>query len=67
LCVISLPSAKERIHRVVTWENKSGSIHEELAGDVEEDKEEVYTSESKEEVNLRDRGLLLEVVENRVF
>jgi len=67
LSIISFSSAKKRIQRVITRENEPSGVHEKLTGDVEEDKEKVDTSQSKEEVNLRYRGLLLDVVENRVF
>lgn len=67
MCVISLAAGEQGLERVVGWEGKAGSVDEELAGDVEEDEEEVESAETEDDVDLGDAGLLLEVVEGWVL
>lgn len=63
LGVIDLAGAEESLERVVTGNDESSNVDEELSGNVEEDEEEVETSETKDHVDLGDRRLLLKVVE----
>lgn len=67
MCVISLAAGEQGLERVVGWEGKAGGVDEELAGDVEEDEEEVESAETEDDVDLGDAGLLLEVVEGWVL
>jgi hypothetical protein len=67
LSIICLARAEESFHRIVTWDEEAGKVHEELASNVEEDQEHIDGSESKKDVDLRDVRLLLEVVESRVL
>lgn len=66
LGVISLAAAEESFHGEVGWDRETGSVHEELACDIEEDQEEVQCAEAEDDIDLWDAGLLLEVVENGV-
>lgn len=63
LGVIDLAGAEESLERVVTGNDETSNVDEELSGDVEEDQEEVETGETKDHVDLGDRRLLLKVVE----
>lgn len=67
LLIIVLPGSEQRLERVVGWERKAGSVDEELAGDVEEDEEEVEGAEAEHEVDFGDARLLLELVEVRLL
>jgi hypothetical protein len=67
LGVVDLASAEQGIQGVVAGDNESGNVDEELAGNVEEDEEEVQASETENGVDLGYRGLLLKVVEGGVL
>jgi hypothetical protein len=67
LGVILLIVGEERLQRIVPRDDEPGGIDKELAGDVEEDQEEVDGDETEEGIDLRDRSLLLEVVEQRIL
>lgn len=53
--------------RVISRNQETGKVNQELAGNVEEDEEEVDSYETEDGVDLGDRGLSLEVVEKRVL
>ena len=55
------------MQRVVAGDDKAGNVDKELAGNVEEDQEEVEAGETKDGVDLGNRGLLLKVVEGGVL
>lgn len=67
LSVVDFAGAEERIQRVVARNDETGNVDEELAGNVEEDEEEVQAGETENSIDLGDGGLLLEVVEGGVF
>jgi len=67
LSVIDLAGAEESGQRVVAGDNKARDVNEELAGDVEEDEEEVEGSKAQDRVDLGHRSLLLKVVEGGVL
>lgn len=67
LSVIRGARGEEGLERVVTGEEETGEVDEELASDVEEDKEEVDTDETQDNVDLRNIGLTLKVVQNGVL
>lgn len=67
LGVIDLGGREESFQRVVAGEGKADDVDEELAGDVEEDKEEVDGANAEDGVDLGHIGLLLEVDERRVL
>lgn len=67
LSVIDLAGAEQGIERVVAGNDEAGNVDEELAGNVEEDEEEVEAGETEDGVDLGDRRLLLKVVEGGVF
>ena len=67
LSVVGLPRREEGMKRVVGRERETGSVDEKLAGDVEEDQEEVEGAETKHDVDLGNTGLLLEIAERRVL
>ena len=67
MSVVNLACAEQCIQRVVPGDDKSRDIDKKFTGDVEKDEEEVNSDQSEEGVHLRDRGLLLEVVEHWVL
>lgn len=67
LRVINLAGTEERIERVIPRQYETSKVDEKLAGDVKENQEEVQAEESKDDVDLGDRGLLLEIVESWIF
>jgi hypothetical protein len=67
LGVISLAHGEDGLHRPVGGQHKASGVHEELAGNVEEDEEEVEGGEAEDDIDLGDGGLLLELLELRVL
>lgn len=67
LGVIRLCRGEQGLERVVAGNDKAGNVDEQLAGNVEEDEEEVEGTEAKDEVDLGDGGLLLKVGEDGVL
>jgi hypothetical protein len=67
LSIVNFACAEQGVQGVVSRNDKSCKVHEELSTDVEEDQKEVDSDESEEGVHLGDAGLLLEIVESRVF
>lgn len=65
--VVGLAAGEQRLERVIRWECESSSVDQELAGDIKEDEEEVQGTEAEHDVNFRNAGLLLEVVEDWVL
>lgn len=53
--------------RVITRDQETGKVNQELASDVEEDEEKVDADKAEDGVDLGDGGLSFEVVEERVF
>lgn len=67
LSVIGFAGRKERLKRVVTGDQETSKVDEELASNVEEDKEEVDADQTQDRIDLGDVGLALQVVEDGVF
>lgn len=67
LSIISLANAEQCIQGVVSWNDKPSKVGQDLSSKVEEDEKEVETDNTEETVDLRDRCLLLEVVDGRVL
>ena len=67
LRIIRLASREDGLHGPVGREGEASGIDEELAGDVEEDEEEVEGTKTEHDVDLGDGGLRFEVVERRVL
>jgi len=67
LGVIGGGSGEQGLEGVVTGEDETGKVDEELASDVEEDQEEVNTDQTQDDIDLGDRGLTLKVVQDRVL
>lgn len=67
LCIINLARTEKRIEGIVSGKEKTGKVDEKSAGNVEEDEEEVQAQESEDNVDLRNGGLLLEVVEGWIL
>jgi hypothetical protein len=55
------------MQRIVCWNSKADGIDEKFGGNIEENKEEVETSETEDNVDLGDTSLLLEVVHEFVL
>lgn len=67
LSVVCGGGAEQSLDRKVARDDEASHVDEELAGDVEENEEEVQGANTKDGVHLGHRGLLLKVVENRVL
>ena len=67
LSIVTFASTKQRLERVISRDNKTGDIHKEFTGDVEENEEKVDSDEAKEGVYFRNGGLFFQVVEHRIF
>lgn len=67
LSVISLSSGEKGVKGVVRGENEASKVDEQLTGNVKEDQEGVDTAQTKDNVDLWDRGLALKVVKDRVL
>jgi hypothetical protein len=67
LSVIRGARSEEGLERVVTGEEETGEVNEELASDVEENEEEVDADETQDDIDLGDVGLALQVVQNWVL
>lgn len=67
LSVIRGSGGEESLKRVVAGEEETGKVDEELASDVEENQEEVHSSQTQDHVDLGNGGLSLKVVEHRVL
>jgi len=67
LCIISFANTEKGLQRIVSWNHEAGEIGQELTPDVKEDEEKVQPDETEKGINLGDRSLLLEVVQDRVL
>lgn len=67
LRIIGLAAGEQRLEGEVGGDDESGSVDQELAGNVKEDEEEVQSAETEHNVDFWDAGLLLKVVESWVF
>jgi len=67
LSIIASAGAEQRIERVVGWQDEAGNVDQELAGNVEEDEEEIESSKAKDGIDLGNRGLLLKILEHRIL
>lgn len=67
LGVIALAGSEEGLEGVVGRDDETSGVDEELAGDVEKDQEEVEGTETENNVDLGDVGLLLKLLELRVL
>lgn len=67
LRIVSLAGAEQGLQTVIRRQSEACSVDEKFASNVEKDQEEVECTETKDDINFRHAGLLLEVVEGRVF
>lgn len=67
LSVVGTTGGEESLHGVVTGQEETGQVNQEVASDVEEDQEEVDADQTQDSVDLGDRGLSLQVVQDRVL
>lgn len=67
LSIVGLVRGEESVQRVVCRDDETSSVHKELAGNVEEDQEEVEGAEAENNVDLGDVGLLLKLLQLRVL
>jgi len=67
LGIISFSDTEQGLERIVTRDYETSDIGKELTADVEEDEEEVGCDQTEECVDLRDRSLLLEIVQDRIL
>jgi hypothetical protein len=67
LSVVGLGGGEQSVERVEGRDDESSNVDEEFTSDVEEDEGEVEDSETEDDVDLGDAGLLLKLVELRVL
>lgn len=67
LGIITLSDTEESLERIIPRDYETSDIGKELTTDVEEDEKEVGRDQTEECVDLGDRSLLLEVVQDRVL
>lgn len=67
LSVICGTGSKQRVERVVSGNQETGKVNQELAGNVKENEEKVDSDDTQDGVDLGDWGLSLKVVEKRVL
>jgi len=67
LSVVGLADAKKGLKRVVSRNHKPSNVGKKLAPNIEKDEEEVGCNNTKENIDLRNVGLLLEVVKDRIL
>jgi len=67
LSIIGSIRGEQSIQRVVGRNGESNSIDKELGCNVEEDEEEVQSTETEDNIDLWNGGLLLKVIENLVL
>jgi len=67
LSVIGGSGAEQCLDTIVSWNDETSRVDEEFSGNVEEDEEEVDSTETENDVDLGNRGLLFEVVESSIL
>ena len=67
MSIIGFACAEQSLERIIARDDESGEVDEELSSNVEEDEEEIDGGDAEESVHLRDGGLLLKIVQRRVF
>lgn len=67
LSVICGARREQRLQGVVTGDEEASKVDEELAGNVEKDKEEVDTDQAQDRIDLGDVGLALQVIQDGVL
>jgi hypothetical protein len=67
LGVIDSAAREQSVEGVISWDDETNRVHEELGSDVEEDQEEVQGAEPEHDIDLGHVGVGLEVIENFVF
>lgn len=67
LSVIGSTRREQCLERVVTRDEETSKVNQELAGDVEEDQEEVDTDQTQDRIHLGDVGLALQVAQDGVL
>jgi hypothetical protein len=67
LSIICGAGDEERMEGVIAWDNEAGDVDEELAGDVEEDQEEIGADQPEKGVGFGDGGLSLQLIKDGVF
>jgi hypothetical protein len=67
LRVVTLPHAEESLERIVTRDDKSSQVGQQLASDVEENEEEVKSDKPEESIDLGEAGLFLEIIQNLIL
>lgn len=58
---------EKRLKGVITGDQETGKVDEELASNVKEDKEEVDSDKAEDDIDLGDIGLTLKVGKDRVL
>lgn len=67
MSIVSFTGTKQGSQRVVARDQEASEIGQELATEVEDDEKEVEGGHANDSIDLRDRGLLLDVVEGGIF
>jgi len=67
LSVVGFAHAEESLERIVTRDNESSKIGQQLSSDIEEDEEEVDSDKPEEAIDLGKSGLLLKVIQDLIL
>jgi hypothetical protein len=67
LGIISFAHGEQGLKRVITRDNEASKVCQELSTEVEEDEKEVCCSKAENDIDLGDRGLLFEVVQEGIL
>lgn len=66
MSIIHFASAEQRFQGIVSRNDEPSKVHKELASNIEEDEEEIYSDKSEKRVDFRYGRLFFEVVEHRI-
>jgi len=67
LGVVTLPYAEESLEGIVTRNDESSQVGQQLPCDIEEDEKEVECDKPEKSIDLGEAGLFLEIVQNLIF
>jgi len=67
LSVVNLGGAEQRVQGVIAGNDEAGNVDEKFASNVEEDQEEVESAETEDHIDLGNRRLLFQVVEEFIL
>ena len=67
LCIVRFADTEKCFQRIISGNDETSQINEKRPSNIEKDQEEVETDKAEEDINLRNTGLLLKIVESRIL